>query len=76
MKTIVTTINTCNDCPHKQHTGAFTHGGSKPCCDHPKIIEAKGYDCFKRIIPYKKVFSDVAGRDLACVKRIPDWCPL
>lgn len=27
-------INTCNDCRHFQHSGAFTVGGMRPVCGH------------------------------------------
>ncbi len=54
-------INTCRDCRHVDHTGGFTKGGSKPCCNHPDIVTLKGNDCFKRII--KKI------------EKIPGWCP-
>jgi len=62
MKQIVTNIRTCHDCPHKDHTGSFTKGGAKDCCNHRKTVESKGYDCFNRIIKDPN--------------KIPGWCPL
>lgn len=56
-------IKNCSDCPHFSHTGAFTRGGAKPCCDHPETVKLKGYDCFKRVIKHN-------------ARRIPVWCPL
>jgi hypothetical protein len=29
-------INGCKDCRHRDHSGAFTPGGAKPTCAHPK----------------------------------------
>jgi len=54
-------IETCRDCRHVSHTGGFTKGGAKPCCNHDEIVTLKGNDCFKRII-----------KD---IKKIPGWCP-
>lgn len=59
---LIVTINKCIDCHHKNHTGGFTRGGAKPCCDHNETIKKKGSDCFKRILP-------VTGN-------MPGWCPL
>jgi len=61
MKVLVT-IKKCSDCNHLSHTGAFTQGGAKPCCNHDKTCEERGYDCFKRVIPN--------------LGSIPVWCPL
>ena len=69
-------INTCNDCKHSDHTGAFTKGGAKPCCDHRITINEKGSNCFKRIIPYKSVYWDLYHKEFHEPKKIPDWCPL
>lgn len=69
MKTITTKINNCSECPFVSHTGAFTPGGAKPCCNNEEIIKEKGHDCFKRVIPYKNE-STLDNR------KIPDWCPL
>ena len=68
-------IKSCDDCPHRSHTGAFTKGGAKPSCNHPATVELKGNDVFKRIIPYKRESIDTVH--FLCVpKSIPDWCPL
>lgn len=55
-------IETCRDCRHISHTGGFTKGGAKPCCNHDETCATKGNDCFKRVI-----------KD---IKKIPGWCPL
>lgn len=55
-------IETCIQCQHLSHTGAFTRGGSKPCCNHDRTVATKGDDCFKRVI-----------KD---IRKIPGWCPL
>lgn len=68
-------IKKCVDCPFMDTTGAFTKGGSKPCCDHPFTVKEKGDDCFKRVIPYKVEYI-LGDRPIRIPKRIPDWCPL
>jgi len=69
-------IDKCEGCKHLDHTGQFTKGGAKPCCNHDLTCKEKGYDCFKRILPYKMVYWDVYNKEFAQVKKIPDWCPL
>lgn len=64
-------INKCGNCRHLSHTGQYTKGGAKPCCDHNVTIKEKGANCFKRIIPYKNI-----PNDFHFPKRIPKWCPL
>lgn len=79
MKTITINIKKCTECPHFSHTGAFTHGGAKPCCDHPSTVKLKGDDCFKRVIPHRNVFRDNSEpweTPIKVPKRIPNWCPL
>jgi len=55
-------IKDCNDCRHLSHTGAFTRGGAKLCCDHDDAVSSRGDDCFKRVIP--------------ATAHPPKWCPL
>lgn len=69
-------INKCEGCKYCSHTGAFTKGGAKPCCDHYQTVKEKSTNCFKRIIPYKMVYWDIYSREFAIIKKIPDWCPL
>jgi hypothetical protein len=61
-RVITKDIAACSGCPHRDHTGAFTPGGAKPCCRHEETCRTKGYDCFKRVIKN--------------VNKIPKWCPL
>lgn len=69
----IITINSCTDCPNLSHTGVFTTGGAKPCCNHIDIT-TKEPDCFKRTIPYRVT---IIGRNTAKTpKSIPSWCPL
>jgi len=75
-------INSCIECQHSSHTGAFTKGGSKPCCNHPDTCRAKGDSCFDRVIPYRTEFRTMAA-GISCreyethePKGIPAWCPL
>jgi len=74
MKKIIITIKNCTDCPYYGHTGAFTKGGAKPCCDNNETVKLKGFDCFDRIIPYKVI--ECLGRTTRIPKKIPKWCPL
>lgn len=69
-------IKECSDCSHSNHTGAFTKGGAKPCCNHPCTVKQKGADCFKRIIPYKSIYNETWKGDINIARRIPSWCPL
>lgn len=69
-------IHKCSDCPHISHTGAFTKGGAKPCCNHPETVKLKGHNCFNRVIPYHTSYTEVIERTVRRPKRIPDWCPL
>jgi len=73
---IIIKINKCDTCKHCSHTGGFTKGGAKPCCDHDQTIKEKGINCFKRIIPYTMRYWEVYNREFAVIKKIPDWCPL
>lgn len=70
-KRIIIDIEKCDPCPHLEHTGALTEGGSKPCCNHPITVKERGNNCFKRVIPYK-ITDNLNWK----VKMIPKWCPL
>ncbi len=80
MKQIIIDIKKCTPCPHLDHTGTFTKGGAKPCCNHPEILKLKGMDCFERVIPNKLVKSFPLDPESIVgywkVKKIPKWCPL
>ncbi len=72
-------IKSCNDCEHRDHTGAFTPNGALPQCHHP---------CAKKNFR----MSDHTGRDdrekgdgkyrkwkIARIdnpEKIPKWCPM
>ncbi len=69
-------ITTCNDCRHRDHSGAFTKGGAKPACGHPcaaayatarKLIKDSDEKYHWRYRTLKKVGSAL---------QIPAWCPL
>ena len=72
IKTIL--IKNCTDCPHLSHTGQYTSGGAKPCCNHNDTVKQKGNDCFKRVIPYKSNYDNPIT--IKTPKSIPKWCPL
>ena len=76
MKTITINIKSCEECPHGSHTGAFTSGGAKPCCNHDETVKSKGNNCFDRVIPYSSSYDDLTGRTIRTPKSIPEWCPL
>lgn len=76
MKRIIHEIPTCKECPYFNHTGAFTEGGAKPCCDHPDTIKLKGNNCFDRVIPYDEEYNPILNRNIFPTKGIPKWCPL
>ena len=61
-KTFTITINSCRECKYVGHTGAFTTGGAKACCNHDETCRTRGYDCFKRVIRNPD--------------NIVAWCPL
>lgn len=68
-------IKDCLECQYCDHTGAFTKGGAKPCCNHNQTVQKFGYNCFKRVIPYHTIF-DKQDRPIRSPKSIPEWCPL
>jgi hypothetical protein len=86
---VVIKIKTCNDCRHRDHTGGFTPGGAKPCCDHPFAVENmdKGNGPFDRVIPYRNESPDnrnvfhkhtfkAVYKPIRTPKGIPKWCPI
>lgn len=77
MSEVQINLNACDECPHVSHSGAFTEGGARPCCDHKDAVESftkhrniKGdykYHWKHRVI--KKINSDGT-------LKIPMNCPL
>jgi len=63
-------IDSCDTCPHLDHSGSFTPGGAKPICGHHDAAYGrpgvKPEDWQKRRL--KK------GPDGKLI--IPEWCPL
>lgn len=86
------TINSCVECRHCGHSGAFTPGGARPTCDHgmavdasPKIVHGDmKYHWRRRVIPYnERPLTEEERRiyphsikKIREVAEIPDWCPL
>ena len=64
------TIDSCSDCKHSDHTGAFTPGGALRCCQHsnsPKNFCMEKHTGRKKDENYKIAKIDC---------NIPTWCPL
>lgn len=62
--TITVVIDNCKECRHSAHTGAFTKGGAKPCCNHDDYCHSEPSDgkdmfnCFNRVLEnYPKIPS-------------------
>lgn len=71
---ITVTINTCSDCRHRDHSGAFTPGGAKPVCSHPNAVECATKNKEKPVDRFHwkhRVIREKNGR-----LKIPSWCPL
>lgn len=57
------TFHSCHNCPHVDHSGAFTVGGAKTICGHNETCKKRGYEWYKRTIKSMK-------------GKFPSWCPL
>ena len=73
---ITVTINSCKDCRHKEHSGAFTSGGAKPVCGHSVAVNQRGDGWSNRVIPYRTNFDKISDKPYRIAKSIPNWCPL
>jgi len=74
-KVLVTTeLNSCSDCSHHDHSGAFTPGGARPVCNHRTVCESRGYEWQCRIVPHHMI-KGINGRPTYELDEIPDWCP-
>ncbi len=73
MKILRTEINNCRDCPHYDHTGAWTPGGAMSICRKTKSSQNK-YG--KRELPVTAVIGRHGNPTRAYTGKIPDWCPL
>lgn len=78
--TITRTINSCADCRHIDHSGAFTKGGAQAVCGHGKASEMFGgpgegkedYYHWKHC-----VINTIAPTVWPSASTpIPQWCPL
>jgi len=75
MRIIVTKVKNCSECPHVDHSGAFTPGGAYPLCDKsaapPEQAGKHSYKGGRRIIPFS-----TKNNERMIKKGIPKWCPL
>jgi len=61
-------ISSCGECPHLDHTGAFTPGGAKPICGHEQAVAER--------LGKEGGLSGLRLMKRRGVVRIPQWCPL
>ena len=59
---VTVVLETCYDCMHRDHSGAFTPGGPKQTCDHPDACDERGSNWRNRVIREPR--------------KIPQWCPI
>ncbi len=65
---ITVTIDSCRECRHAGHTGAFTKGGSKPVCGHRDYCKSVKSDGEDRMSCFDRILMDFPN--------IPQWCVL
>jgi hypothetical protein len=80
---ITVDIKHCDDCRHRDHSGAFTKGGAKPICSHSYAVEYATRNKTFPKFPVKGSGGDEKYHWRHRVLRmkqsrliIPDWCPL
>lgn len=74
MKTIVTNIRNCKECPHVSHSGAFTPGGARPLCG---AMTGRRYKYGRKELPSIISYDQKTGKKLETWSfEIPNWCPL
>ena len=64
-------INSCRDCPHKDHSGRYTEGGAWPVCSHHDVCYTIKDTSWKQ----RKLPVD-GNKTRVYTGEIPDWCPL
>lgn len=81
-------IKDCSDCPHRDHSGAFTPGGARPLCGHRdacNIKRASRKELKEKYPSHHKEQMKENWKDwgwhwihrvLDKTKDIPEWCPL
>jgi hypothetical protein len=65
-------INSCEDCPFKGHSGAFTPGGASLLCDNK---EARKDESIPGVKQYNRPFLNPKKR-IEIPKQFPEFCPL
>lgn len=69
-------VMTCHNCPHADHSGAFTPGGAKYLC---RNRETEGKDWPDKDARIRNKLADdypYFARIRPADGIIPDWCPL
>ena len=71
-------LETCSDCPYRDHKGAFGNPSCVPCCRHPA---ARREDGMSRELPHtlsegKPMLSGEKKFRAIPTYVIPKWCPL
>jgi hypothetical protein len=74
----VISIKRCSQCPHSDHSGAFTKGGAWPVCHGPGVNADWGNIKYNDPKAGKKWSPPIlpTDKDRNRIDEIPDWCPL
>ena len=86
---IIVQINTCKDCRHLNHSGAFTARGARPICGHDNACEIRvSMNKFRKEYPeysestlsdgwkYHWIHRCLTKNSADTITNIPEWCPL
>ena len=71
-------LETCSDCPHRDHKGAFGNPSCVPCCRHPNARQDDGMspELPHTISEGKPMLSGGKKFHATPTYTIPEWCPL
>ena len=87
--TVTVVIKGCKSCRHKDHSGAFTHGGARNICGHDAatkfvtirtpeefLAEYPGYADDARVKNNPHWKHHWYHRIIPNMNEIPEWCPI